>query len=179
MDRGAARKRRRRPAHAEGEPFEGIASGPTLMYVVVPDELPYKNRGRFWSGEQLVPRCPRLVITRDVIRNNHNLIFCDERWTPLYGTSDATLEGARHDAERFYPGIDSHWVDLGLSEADVQAYMEKLRRAEGCSFCRRAPAEHGGTSFEVRRTRICGQCVKKFYAEMQGEASERTRDEQA
>jgi hypothetical protein len=148
-------------------PFEGIGSGPTLQYAVVPDDLPFVNRGRFWSGDQLVEKAPRLAITRDFVTGEAHLLFCDEKWQILHGIGAASVDEARREAESFYPGLERHWVDLGITDVKAEAYMERLRRSQGCSFCRRAPAEHGGTQFQVRRTRICGDCVRNFHAQLE------------
>ena len=158
---------RRKARRIHPAPFEGIASGPTLQYVVVPDDVEFVNQGRLWTDGRLVERAPRLVITRDCVRGEVNLLFCDERWRILHATADASVTEARRWAESFYPGLEPHWVDLGVTDEAAEAYMEKLRRSQGCSFCRRAPAEHYGTQFQVRRTRICGNCVKDLYLQLQ------------
>lgn len=152
-----------RPA---GRPFMGIASGPSLYYAIVPDEIPFVNKGRLWSGDQLVKRAPRLVICQDRVRNEFNLLLCDRRWRITACVGAMTIEETRNLAESFYPGLSPHWVDLGLTEKAAEQYMERLRRSQGCLFCRRTPAEHGGTQVQVGRVRICSQCVQKFYKDL-------------
>jgi hypothetical protein len=156
-----------KPLQPRDAPFEGIGSGPTLHYVIVPDHLPFVNKGRFWSGSELVKRAPRLAITQDRLRHQVNLLFCDNRWHIVNAASDTSEEAAKLSAERFYPGLASHWVDLKVSEAVAARYMERLRRYQGCSFCRRAPAEHGGSQVQVRQTRICSACITEFYNDLQ------------
>jgi hypothetical protein len=135
--------------------------------VVVPRDLPFVNNGRFWSGKELVKRAPRLAITQDLVRHEVNLLFCDNRWRILNATSDISVKAAKQSAERFYPGLAAYWVDLRVSESDAERYMARMRRYHGCSFCRRAPAEHGGTQIQVRQTRICAECITGFYRDLQ------------
>jgi hypothetical protein len=135
----------------------------------VPDDLPFVNKGRLWSGSELVKRAPRLAITQDRVRHEVNLLFCDKRWHIVNATGDVSVEAAKESAERFYPGLTPHWVNLRVSETDAERYMERLRRFHGCSFCRRAPAEHGGSQIQVRRTRICSDCITEFYNDLHQE----------
>jgi hypothetical protein len=166
--RQATRIPRRRPHKSRGHaPFKGIASGPTQHYVIVPRDLPFVNNGIFWSGNELVKRAPRLAITQDLVLHEVNLLFCDSRGRILSATSDISVKAAKQSAEGFYPGLASHWVDLGVSEEDAERYMVRMRRYHGCSFWRRAPAEHGGSQIQVRQTRICAECVTDFYRDLQ------------
>jgi hypothetical protein len=138
-----------------------------MCYAIVPEKVPFVNKGRLWSGSELVPRAPRLAITQDRIAKEVNLFFCDDHWRIVSATSDTSVQAAKQSAERFYPGLAPHWVDLDVTETDAERYMEVLRRKQGCSFCRRAPAEHGGDQIQVRRARICAACITEFYNDLQ------------
>jgi hypothetical protein len=149
------------------KPPAGIASGPTLLHAIVPSSIRFVNRGRFVVDGKTFPGAPRLLVVRDMIQNDYDLLFCDDRWQIVAGTSDATLKGIKAEAERFYPGLTPHWVDLGIDEAKAQAYLERLRRRIGCSFCRRLPGQFAsGNVFEVGRVRICGDCVTGFWQDL-------------
>jgi hypothetical protein len=145
------------------KPPSGIASGPTLLYAVVPPSVQFVNRGRLIVDGKTFAGAPRVLVVRDMIQNGFDLLFCDDRWHILAGTSDATLGGIKREAERFYPGLTPHWVDLGVDEQKAQAYFEGLRLRIGCSFCRRLPGQHPSRHvFERGRVRICGDCVAEF-----------------
>jgi len=158
-------QRRSRP-NASDRPFEGSATGPSLHYVLVPREIPFVNRGRFWSNGRQVRRAPRLVITQDRIQKRVDLWFCGNRWKVLHATSARSVGAAKREAERFYPGLAPHWIDLGVTEVASRRYMERLRREEGCSFCHRAPGEHGVSQILAGTSRICADCVAEFYEEL-------------
>jgi hypothetical protein len=184
MMRSASRtKRNNRKA---SRPFEGISTGPTLHYAVVPKSIPFVNDGSFWSGHSLVKRAPRLAITQDRLRRRVELHFCNSRWRILHGISAPSVSKAKHLAEQFYPGLDEHWVDLSVTAAAGDRYMKRLRREQGCSFCDRAPGEHGVSQIQVRQARICADCVAEFYKDLRPSpkkassrrASRRTRQRQ-
>jgi hypothetical protein len=44
--------------------------------------------------------------------------------------------------------------------------MERLRREHGCSFCHRAPGEHGVSQVQVGTSRICANCAAQFHKDM-------------
>jgi hypothetical protein len=166
-----ARQKRRPPQNAR--PPAGIGSGPTLQYVIVPRSLPFVNRGRFIVGGKTFGRAPRLTIGQDRIQKNWNLLFWDARWRLLAGTSASSIAEAKAEAERFYPGLSPHWVDLRVSEAAAAQYMKRLRAETGCSFCGKVSGEYRSSHlFEVDAARICGDCVKAFHGGLpQGERS--------
>ena len=159
-------RRKDRPAQ-NSEPPAGIGSGPTVQYVIVPRSVPFVNRGRFIVGGRTLGRVPRLTIGQDRIRNNWTLLFWDARWRLLAGISASSIAEAKAEAERFYPGLFPHWVDLRVSEAAAARYMKRLRAETGCSFCLKAPGEYRSSHlFEVGKARICGDCVETFHGEL-------------
>jgi len=160
---------RRSRSRASARPFEGSATGPSLHYVLVPDDIPFVNRGRFWSGGRLVGRAPRLVITQDRVLKGVDLWFCDNRWHIRHGTSAPSVAEAKRRAEQFYPGLAAHWTDLRVTAATARRYMERLRREHGCSFCHRAPGEHGVSQAQAGEARICASCVADLHKEMDPE----------
>jgi hypothetical protein len=156
----------RRPRRHTNPPA-GIASGPTLMYAIVPPSIRFVNRGRFIVDGKTFPGAPRVFVARDMIQRDYDLLFCDGRWRVLAGTSHATLEGIKAEAERFYPGLTPYWVDLAVDDLKAHAYVERLRGRIGCSFCRRLPAEFArGELFEVGHSRICADCVRRFWQDL-------------
>lgn len=154
---------RKRLSRRLSRPFEGTATGPTLHYAVVPPSIPFINDGRFWSGDRLVKRAPRLAITQDRVRKRVELQFCDSRWRILSGMSAPSVTEAKRIAEQFYPGLDVYWIDLKINAGAADRYMKRLRREQGCSFCNRAPGEHGVSQLQIRQARICADCVSEFY----------------
>jgi hypothetical protein len=163
---------RQRPRRND-PPFEGSATGPSLHYAHVPRSVRFVNRGRFWSNGRLVKRAPRLVITQDTVEQGVDLCFCNSRWRILHAIAATSVAEAKREAERFYPGLSSHWVDLRVTQAGVRRYMERLRREEGCSFCHRAPGEHGVSQVQVGDCRICADCVAEFHKELASDSGVR------
>ncbi len=147
-------------------PFEGTATGPTLHYALVPRSVPFVNDGRFWSDHDLVKRAPRLAITQDRVRNRFELLFCDRRWRILHGLTATSVPKAKRIADEFYPGLGAHWTDLNVTARAAARYMKRLRDEQGCSFCHRAPGEHGVSQIQVRQARICADCVAEFYEDI-------------
>jgi hypothetical protein len=152
----------RRPRAA---PMTGIGTGPTTDWVKVPRSVRFRNRGSFWVGGKLLRRQPHLAICQDRVAKSVVLLFCDPRWNVRALTTAASVDEAKQQAERYYPGLSPYWVSAGVSERQAKQYMERLRRETGCSFCGRAPAEHGGSQAEARNVRICSSCVEDLHAD--------------
>jgi hypothetical protein len=146
-------------------PFAGTASGPTLRWVNVPRSVPFRNEGAFWVGGRLLTRQPRLAICADLVRGVVTLVFCNRRWAIIAMMGSPTAETAVREAERYYPGLRSHWIDGRVTGREAARYLKRLRDEEGCSFCRRAPVEvpTEGAMFAVRQSRICSDCVKALH----------------
>ena len=164
---------RRPPSSTANQPPEGSASGPTLAYAVVPRSVGFVNKGMWWSGNRLAQRCQRVWITADQFRGGVEVWYGDAKWRVRYGGHAESVQDAKALAERFYRGVSSHWVDLRVTKGAASRYVERLRREEGCAFCRRAPAEHGGSQFQVGSVRICQGCVEDFHAELARDARRR------
>jgi hypothetical protein len=150
-------------------PPSGSASGPTLAYAIVPRNVPFVNKGRFWSGDRLARRAPRLWITADRIRGGVALWFCDGRWRARNVVTAPSLKGAKKLAESFYPGLAGHWIDLRVSKAAAARYLEKMREEEGCSVCRRVPAEAVEPWIKTGDVRLCKSCIVKLHAAVAGQ----------
>jgi hypothetical protein len=166
--RGSRQKRSNR----DGPPA-GSASGPTVAYAVIPRSVRFVNKGRWWSNNRLAKRCQRVWITADRFRAGVEVWYGDAKWRVRHGGHAESVEQAKRSAERFYLGLAEHWVDTRVSEAAATRYVDRLRREDGCSFCRRAPAEHGGSQIQVGSARICQSCVAEFHDDMTGDARRR------
>ena len=158
--------RRTRSAVKHDRPPEGSATGPTLQFAIVPRQVPFVNRNRFWSGSTLVKRAPRLWVTADRVGGGVDLWFCDSRWCVRNATHASSASEAEQVAESFYPGLRPYWTRLRVSDRTAAQYLDRLRREDGCSFCRRAPAEHGSSQIQAGGARICKLCVGEFYEDL-------------
>jgi hypothetical protein len=157
----------RQPASSTADrPPEGSASGPTLAYAVVPRSVRFVNKGGWWSGTRLAQRCQRVWITADRFRGGVEVWYGYSKWRVGLGGHAESLRRAKASAERFYRGLSHLWVDVRVGEAAASRYVDRLRREESCSFCHRAPAEHGGSQFQVGSVRICQSCVVEFHEEL-------------
>jgi hypothetical protein len=147
-------------------PPEGSASGPTLAYAIVPRTVRFVNKGSWWSNSRLAKRCQRIWITGDRFRGGVEIWFGDTAWRVRLGSHAESVSHAKRWAQRFYVGLSDHWVDTRIGEASAAAYVDRLRREDGCSFCGRAPAEHGSSQIQSGSARICESCVTEFHSTM-------------
>jgi hypothetical protein len=141
----------------------GWGSGPLIGYALVPAHLPYVNDGRLWVGDRIAPRARRVAAALNCVQGGVDLWFCDARGRSGAVISRPTEKEVRRYAEALYPGLARHWVRRRVSKAVAARYMERLRRENGCSICRRTPEEHGGPQVEAGRVRICGGCIVELY----------------
>jgi hypothetical protein len=147
----------------------GSAAEPTVAYAVVPRGVPFVNEGRFWVGGRLAKRMPRLMITADAVAGGVDLWFCDREWQVRQASHSSSIAEAKRFAESLYRGLAPRWVDRRVTRRSAKRYLRQLGLSEGCSFCLRAPAEHGGAQMHGKTARICWRCITEFYDIVKGQ----------
>jgi hypothetical protein len=145
-------------------PLAGIATGPTTDWASVPASVPFRNEGDFFVDGRPLRRQPNLAICQDRVEGGVTLLFCDSRWNIRAVGVAPSVAAAKRSAERLYPGLLPFWRSASMTERHALAYMQALRDEMGCSFCGRAPAEHGGSLVERGTARICSACVAEIHA---------------
>lgn len=71
-------------------------------------------------------------------------IHCDPGWNVLGTSGTKTVDEAKKDAERNYPGVASRRIDAGTSIEEALEYYDDQTGGQKCSFCKKRPFEVEG-----------------------------------
>ena len=147
-------------------PPPAIGNARVLAHADVED-IPYRKSGALYVGDDLVEKVPRLAIAVSLGEDLGTLLFhCDADWNVL-GTSGASnLEETKQLAARNYPGVESRWVETGITHDEALQYYDQNCGAPRCSFCRRRAFETSAM-IGTEGAAICRECVVEFFQELQ------------
>ena len=144
-----------------------------LAYAIVDESVVFTGKQQVYVDGKLIGRVPCPLCQNVAPDENEIMLFhCDEHWNVLGVSGGETdLEAAKADAEVTYRGIAAKWIDTGISTEDARRWLEQQYPEDLCSFCGRLPSEFE-TAFGGHKSRICGDCVRKYFAMLQKDKSD-------
>ncbi|MBL8269180.1 ClpX C4-type zinc finger protein [Steroidobacter sp.] len=148
-----------------------IDAARVISYAFV-DDIPFLGASSPFAEEPSLDAVPRLAIAVGLSAHASPQIFhCDEEWISL-GTSGAdSVEEAKEDAERVYPGVSNRWIDTNVTVEEALAFYDSETAGLKCSFCGKRPFEVDGL-IEGPQATICRSCVEEFYDDFQTDDGE-------
>ena len=145
-----------------------LHSARVISYAIIPDSVDFMARGALLVDGVSVGRVPRLAIAENLGEDiGPLLLHCDAHWAVLGVSGAATVDATKRLAERNYPGIGAHWVDLNISPQDALAYYDAETDGLKCSFCDKRPFEIQGGWVSGNHAAICRECVDRYHAAFQ------------
>ncbi len=109
-----------------------------------------------------------LAIGETVETHEIQLLHCDADWGVVSSTTHASVEDARAEAEKAWPGVGELWIDAGVSREDAIAWLEEDATEFKCSFCGRRP-DQVKNLLAQGDARICNFCIVDFAKELAAE----------
>lgn len=148
-----------------------LACTRVLSYVFIPETIPYVARTTLYVDGMAIGRVPRLAIGENLSEGNLlHLFHCDDHWNVLGASGAQTLDETKALAERDFPGIDAHWVDLNTSVQAALAYYDADTDGPRCSFCRKRAFDMLSGWRNGENAAICRECVERYYLAFQESA---------
>jgi hypothetical protein len=147
-----------------------IDAARVVAYAFV-DDIPYLGVGTgglalFGENLPLEP-VPRVAIAVGLAGNAGPRVFhCDEEWIALGASGAETVEQAKQEVERAYPGVAERWIDTHVTVEEALAFYDSETAGLKCSFCGKRPFEVEGM-IEGAQATICRSCVEEFYEDFQ------------
>ena len=89
------------------------------------------------------------------------LLYCDGDWKVLASRPAADADAAGALAERSYPGIAQHWLQLQGSREDALVHYDRSNEKSRCSFCSKR-AFQVALLIEGASGIVCDECVARF-----------------
>lgn len=115
---------------------------------------------------------PRLAIAVGLAGHIGPRVFhCDEEWIALGASGAETVEQAKQEIERNYPGVSERWIDTNVTVEEALAFYDSETAGLKCSFCGKRPFEVEGL-IEGPQATICRGCVEEFYEDFQIDGDE-------
>lgn len=143
-----------------------IDAARVVSYAFV-DDIPYLGEPPTLTEDEQIEKVPRLAIAVGLAGHIGPRVFhCDEEWISLGASGAETVEQAKQDIERNYPGVGNRWIDTNVTVEEALAFYDSETAGLKCSFCGRRPFEVDGL-IESPRAAICRSCVEDFYADFQ------------
>ena len=158
-----------RGMNSQDPPPPIISSARLLAFVVIPDTQRYTGRICLLVDGKRLERVPCLAICRNYRQpDDILLLFCDEDWNSLGCIGVASVEDGQLQAERDYPGLQSHWVDSPYDDPAIARYLRDELGVDPasewwafrCSFCL---AECEGMAISQGNATICRRCIDHFH----------------
>lgn len=143
-----------------------IDAARVVSYAFV-DDIPYLGTTPLLAEDEPIEQVPRLAIAVGLAGHTGPRVFyCDEEWISLGASGAETVEQAKQDIERNYPGVGNRWIDTNVTVEEALAFYDSETAGLKCSFCGRRPFEVDGL-IESPQATICRSCVEEFYADFQ------------
>jgi hypothetical protein len=147
-----------------------IDAARVVSYAFV-DDIPYLGPAPLLtedeSIEEPIEQVPRLAVAVGLAGHVGPRVFhCDEEWISLGASGAETVEQAKEEAERAYPGVGARWIDTNVTVEEALAFYDSETAGLKCSFCGRRPFEVDGL-IESPQATICRSCVEEFYIDFQ------------
>ena len=148
-----------------------LDSARVIAYAPIDPSIPYLAKSALYVGGNRLGRVAALAICDNLGSDMGLLVFhCDEQWNVL-GTSGAeSVEAAIIAAERDYPGLKAHWVQVNTTVETALAYYDATFGGR-CSFCGKRAFEISGL-VQSDNACICRSCVEEFFNDFNSSDSE-------
>lgn len=145
-----------------------VCSERVLQYAVLDDTVRYNSsHGLFFVGGKELGKVPCLAICEEKGTSQVLLYHCESDWSPLGLSEHDSVAAAKTRAERIYPGSSAKWIETHFTKEDAAHFLDEIWADDRCSFCGKRPDENIELLFKANaNARICEQCVRRFYAEM-------------
>jgi ClpX C4-type zinc finger len=144
-----------------------LDSARVLSYAFV-DDIPYRRSGSLWVDGLLLEKVPRLAISSNLGEETGSILLnhCNEQWEVLGVCGASTVEDAKQEAEKNYPGVASRWFDVNTTIEEALRYYDAQTGGLKCSFCGKRPFDLEGW-IEGNSAMICRGCIEKYYRDFQ------------
>lgn len=145
-----------------------IDAARVVSYAFV-DDIPYLGAAPSFAEDEdeRIDKVPRLAIAVGLASDDGPRVFhCDEEWIALGACGAETIEQAKQEVERNYPGVSERWVDTNVTVEEALAFYDSETAGLKCSFCGKRPFEVAGL-IESPKATICRDCVEEFYIDFQ------------
>lgn len=153
-------------AMSRNPPPPVIDAARVVSYAFV-DDIPYLGAASLFADDQPIDQVPRLAIAVGLAGHAGPRVFhCDEEWISLGASGAETVEQAKQEVERNYPGVGQRWIDTNVTFEEALAYYDSETAGLKCSFCGKRPFEVEGL-IEGPQATICRGCVEEFYGDFQ------------
>lgn len=148
-----------------------LDSAHVLVYAVLDESVSYSGHSSlFINGKELGP-VPCLAICQGPNDSGVLLFHCSGDWTVLGAAGYPSLTEAKDRAERIYPDLSTHWIELHVTKEEAAHYLDKAFDDQKCSFCGKKP-EQIERLIAKNDARICDSCITEFH-QMLNENSQR------
>lgn len=148
-----------------------IDAARVVSYAFV-DDIPYLDAAVSFAEDERMDKVPRLAIAVGLASHAGPRVFhCDEEWISLGASGAETVEQAKQDVERNYPGVGERWIDTDITFEEALAYYDSETAGLKCSFCGKRPFEVDGL-IEAPQATICRDCVEEFYEDFHTDADD-------
>lgn len=136
-----------------------VDSGRVLSYAIVPDDLAFIQRNTLFVNSVPMGRVPCLAIIEQLSDGDVLLLHCDADWyaNGAAGTPSHSIDDLKASAERSYPGLAAHWVDVNTTREDALAYYDAEWPMSRCSYCGRRAYETE-SMWEGASSTVCNHC---------------------
>src|SRR5688500_12991858 len=92
-----------------------IDAARVVSYAFV-DDIPYLGAPPLLTEDEQIEKVPRLAIAVGLAGHIGPRVFhCDEEWISLGASGAETVEQAKQDIERNYPGVGNRWIDTNVT----------------------------------------------------------------
>jgi hypothetical protein len=144
-----------------------IDAARVVSYAFV-DDIPFLGAAPLFAAVEYIEQVPRLAIAVGLAGHDDGprVFHCDEEWIALGASGAETVEQAKQEVERNYPGVGERWVDTHVTVEEALAFYDSETAGLKCSFCGKRPFEVEGL-IESPKATICRDCVEEFYSDFQ------------
>ena len=106
-----------------------------LHYAVLDGWVGYRGHTSLFVDGKELGRVPCLAICSDPRLQEIFLFHCDDQWDVLGCAGYGTVEAAKAEGERIYPGLSSSWIDSYVTEQEAERFLDELWGDDRCSIC--------------------------------------------
>lgn len=152
-------------SHEKRHPPPPVIDAARVISYAFTDDVPFCHTTSLFTDEAMITQVPRLAIAVGLGGQPGSVVFhCDEDWISLAISDAETIEKAKEEVERIYPGVS--WIDTNVTVEEALAYYDSETAGLKCSFCGKRPFQVEGM-IEAPTATICRGCVEEFYCDFQ------------
>ena len=131
-------------------------------YAVRDRSIPLVGPTRHFVDDKELGAVPCLAIAEG--RSGEIVLqYCNRRWVAKGFSVWETLERAKANTERNYPGLMKKWKPTRYSNRRAEQYRRYVWKGLDCTFCGRFPNDFQGmVENKKRNARICNICASEL-----------------